>query len=74
MLSWAISEAIFFLCPGLVTPMAVKSCYTRHGGIRAALYLQGPPPSTCRRSYLRCHPADGRHIVASLQEVGSVAL
>lgn len=27
MLSWAISEAIFFLCPGLVTPMAVRSCH-----------------------------------------------
>lgn len=38
------------------------------------LYLLGPLPPSCCSTYLGCHAADGWHVVASLQEVGSVAL
>lgn len=32
-----------------------------------------PPLPSCRGTYLRRHAADGWHVVASLQKVGSVA-
>lgn len=72
MLSWAISEAIFFLCPGLVTPMAVRSC-PRVVPLAPAL-PPGPSPTRPRGTHLGRHAADGWHVVAGLQEVGGIAL
>lgn len=71
MLRLLISEAIFFLCPGLVTPMAVRS-WGREGG----QCCPGPavPPSHRPRPHLRRHPADGGDVVASVDEVGRVEL
>lgn len=74
MLSWAISEAIFFLCPGLVTPMAVRSCHTRVVPSGLLCCLSDPPPLSHGATYLWCHAADGWHVVAGLQKVGGVAL
>lgn len=77
MLSWAISEAIFFLCPGLVTPMAVRSCPPEQCCQpllcpRDSLLTPAPPSPV--GAYLGCHATDGGHVVAGLQEVGGVAL
>lgn len=71
MLRLLISEAIFFLCPGLVTPMAVRS-WGREGG--QCCPAPAVPPSHRPRPHLRRHPADGGDVVASVDEVGRVEL
>lgn len=71
MLRLLISEAIFFLWPGLVTPMAVRSWGREGGQCRPAPAV---PPSHRPRPHLRRHPADGGDVVAGVDEVGSVEL
>lgn len=71
MLRLLISEAIFFLCPGLVTPMAVRSWGREEGQCRPAPAV---PPSHRPRPHLRRHPADGGDVVAGVDEVGRVEL
>lgn len=71
MLRLLISEAIFFLCPGLVTPMAVRSWGREGGQCRPAAAV---PPSHRPRPHLGRHPADGGDVVAGVDEVGCVEL
>lgn len=71
MLRLLISEAIFFLWPGLVTPMAVRSWGREGGQCRPAPAV---PPAHRARPHLRRHPADGGDVVAGVDEVGSVEL
>lgn len=78
MLRLLISEAIFFLCPGLVTPMAVRSWSRERGQSDLAPdmspSLQHQPALASPRSHLWSHPANGGDVVAGVDEVGCVEL
>ena len=80
MLRLLISEAIFFLCPGLVTPMAVRS-WGREGGGGQRRPAPPVPRSPRHRPvpaslwpHLRRHSADGGDVVAGVDEVRRVEL
>lgn len=86
MLSCPISVEIFFLWPGLVTPMAVRSYHEQSGAvvssgtgsvgqwIPAASGSGGCWPGGKDLPYLWGHAANGGDIIASIEEVGGVRL
>lgn len=64
-----ISMEIFLRCPGLVTPMAVRSCRMKASGrVRLQVWCD------VRAAHLRGHPADCGHVVSGAHEAGGVLL